>query len=122
MYLLLPFLALGVIVQPRGVLFWKKQFSKLNILFQPMNREKRLMSGLFYPIFMFHRLVFIVGVFLFPPLLLVLSLIGSTIMLVLYLVLYRPFKAKLDRSLQLFNHVLLIMAYFFVLLIHFIED
>ena len=78
-----------------------------------------LTSGLFYPIFMFHRLVFIVNVFLLPPFGQVLGMIFFTLLFLLYLVHFHPFKAKLDRSLLIFSHALLLFVYLLVLYLHF---
>ena len=102
-YLLLPFFALRAVAQPRGLLFWRKKCSKYRVLFETMNREKSVSSGLFYPLFMFHRLIFIANVFILPPLPQLLAMIICTLLFLLYLVLLCPFKAK---SISLFRYSL----------------
>ena len=49
-------------------------------------------------------------------------MIVFTTLFLLYLVFFHPFKLKLDRSLQMFSHSVLIFIYFLVLCVAFLSD
>ena len=111
--LLLPSIILHILGSPRDRLSDPGYKDKYGEVYEHTYRTKKYTRGLFYPLFLLHRYVFIFTVFALSVfgLVQVSLMIIATFVFLFYLFKLKPFKGKLDHLLNIVATIILLILY-----------
>ena len=121
---MLPFVILRIIGATPSTLSEKGYAEKYGTLYVDTHRSSEYSRGLFYPLFLLHRYLFIVTVFLFTcsgPLQSCVMLLCTSLFLY-YIIKWKPLKAAHDQCLTIFSAGVLLLLYSLGLVFCFLDQ
>lgn len=110
--LLLPFLILRILSARPSTFVEPLYKLKYGSMYVHSGRSEDYSRGIYYPILLMHRYFFILLYFCVSNgLLQALLMVGSTLLVLMYLILYKPFKTRFDIIFSILNTAELFLVY-----------
>ena len=111
--LMLPFAILHIIGATPSTLEEQIYIRKYGTLYVDTNRSSAYSRGLYYPLFLLHRYLFITTVFMLPfsGLLQSCAMLLSTALFLYYVIKWKPLKMPHDQCLTIFSSLVLLLLY-----------